>query len=128
MTAVSLMWMYRGHCGHGQKVKTTPDSCTGSIASTLRHQQSHCHVSAGWTDAQREDKRKDLRFVLDATVCGQDGSVFYYQGLHDIASVLLLVMGDKPAYQTLTHLSLCQLRDCTRYLSDSAHHCNYPDA
>ena len=72
-------------------------------------------ISAGWTDAQREDKRKELRFVLDATVCGQDGTVFYYQGLHDVASVLLLVMGDKAAYQTLTHLSLCQLRDCTRY-------------
>lgn len=73
----------------------------------------------GWTDAQREDKRKELRFVLDATVCGQDGTVFYYQGLHDVASVLLLVMGDKAAYQTLTHLSLCQLRDCTRSTLDA---------
>lgn len=52
--------------------------------------------------------------MLDATVCSQDGTIFYYQGLHDIASVLLLTLGDKAAYETLTHLSLCQLRDCTR--------------
>lgn len=73
--------------------------------------------AAGWSDAQREEKRQELRFVLDATVCAQGGTIFYYQGLHDIASVLLLVMGDRTAYQTLTHLSLCQLRDCTRYNS-----------
>lgn len=75
------------------------------------------NIAAGWSDAQREEKRQELRFVLDATVCAQGGTIFYYQGLHDIASVLLLVMGDRTAYQTLTHLSLCQLRDCTRYNS-----------
>ena len=107
--AASLMWMYRGLCGLGQKVCWLLDAhhTIGCGQAVL--------ISAGWTDAQREDKRKELRFVLDATVCGQDGTVFYYQGLHDVASVLLLVMGDKAAYQTLTHLSLCQLRDCTRY-------------
>ncbi len=73
------------------------------------------NLAAGWSDAQREEKRQELRFVLDATVCAQGGTIFYYQGLHDVASVLLLVMGDRTAYQTLTHLSLCQLRDCTRY-------------
>lgn len=73
----------------------------------------------GWSDAQRKEKRQELRFVLDATVCAQGGTIFYYQGLHDIASVLLLVMGDRTAYQTLTHLSLCQLRDCTRSTLDA---------
>ena len=87
---------------------------------TLQHPGEAMHADlrspAGWSDAQREAKRKDLRFVLDAAVCSQDGTIFYYQGLHDIASVLLLNMGDTAAYETLTHLSLCQLRDCTRYV------------
>ena len=78
------------------------------------HRSKHSLHCIGWTDARRADKRKDLRFVLDATVCSQDGTIFYYQGLHDVASVLLLTLGDKAAYVTLTHLSLCQLRDCTR--------------
>ena len=84
------------------------------LFDAVRSRQPSLSWNAGWTDAQREDKRKDLQFVLDATVCSQDGTIFYYQGLHDIASVLLLTMGDKAAFETLTHLSLCQLRDCTR--------------
>ena len=52
--------------------------------------------------------------MLDAAVCSHNGSVFYYQGLHDIASVLLFVMGERAACQTLSHLTCCQLRDCTR--------------
>lgn len=75
---------------------------------------SLCGVE-GWPGEQRDLKRQELRHVLDAAICSQDGSVFYYQGLHDIASVLLFVMGEMGAYQTLSHLSRCQLRDCTRY-------------
>ena len=100
--------------------------CTAQHCTALHSKAQHScivqhicslslNIAAGWSDAQREEKRQELRFVLDATVCAQGGTIFYYQGLHDIASVLLLVMGGRTAYQTLTHLSLCQLRDCTRY-------------
>ena len=75
----------------------------------------------GWSDDQRDLKRKELRHVLDAAVCSHYGAVFYYQGLHDIASVLLFVMGERAACQTLSHLSCCQLRDCTRYVSWPVH-------
>lgn len=100
--------MCKGPYGPGQLVSTAV--CLTQYAADSK--VTHCN--AGWTDAQREDKRKELQFVLDATVCSQDGTIFYYQGLHDVASVLLLTMGDRAAYETLTHLSLCQLRDCTR--------------
>lgn len=42
----------------------------------------------------------------------------YYQGLHDVASVLLLVLGEAPAYHVLSHLATCHLRDCTRQTLD----------
>lgn len=38
----------------------------------------------------------------------------YYQGLHDIGAVLLLVAGEQLAFQLLQRLVLCHLRDCTR--------------
>jgi len=47
---------------------------------------------------------------------GDDGPVRYYQGLHDVASVLVVVLrGDElAAYRVLRRLSRCHLRDATR--------------
>jgi hypothetical protein len=42
------------------------------------------------------------------------GNVHYYQGLHDVASVLLMVMGERDAFPILCHLATSHLRDCTR--------------
>lgn len=36
------------------------------------------------------------------------------QGLHDIASVLLMTVNEAMAFRLLVHLTNCQLRDCTR--------------
>jgi Rab-GTPase-TBC domain len=69
---------------------------------------------AGWNDDDRAVKRAALRRVLNAVVCSRPGGVFYYQGLHDVAAVLLFVAGEKAAYTMLSHLAVCQLRDCTR--------------
>ncbi len=45
----------------------------------------------------------------------QSQEVFYYQGLHDVASVLLLVLGsERAAFPVLCRLVRCQLRDATR--------------
>jgi hypothetical protein len=38
------------------------------------------------------------------------GSVYYYQGLHDVASVLLLVAGECPAFDMLCRLATGHLR------------------
>ena len=51
-------------------------------------------------------------------VCAHASSVHYYQGLHDIASVLLMVCGEAAAYVLLERLALGHLRDCTRATLD----------
>lgn len=58
-----------------------------------------------------------LHSILTGAVCKHPDSVFYYQGLHDIASVLLFVAGERSAYTMLSHMVVCQLRDSTRYIS-----------
>ena len=57
--------------------------------------------------------------MLTAAVCAGadaegDGEVRYYQGMHDVAAVLLFELGERPAYVLLHRLARCQLRDCTR--------------
>jgi hypothetical protein len=42
------------------------------------------------------------------------GNVHYYQGLHDVASVLLLVAGEPCAFDMLCRLTSGHLRDATR--------------
>ena len=62
-----------------------------------------------------EDRRRALQRLLTAAVVGQrKEGVHYYQGMHDVASVLLLVAGEQGAYHVLSHLACCHLRDCTR--------------
>ena len=85
--------------------------------SDLRHcMQALAHV-LGWSEEAREAKRDELRHVLTAAVCARgesDGEVYYYQGMHDIAAVLLFELGERPAFAMLRRLARCQLRDCTR--------------
>ena len=60
-------------------------------------------------------RRRELRRLLNATVCSRrPGEINYYQGLHDIAAVLLFVAGERPAAQMLARMAVCHLRDCTR--------------
>ncbi len=59
-------------------------------------------------------EREKLRNVLNATVSSHGGDVFYYQGLHDITSVLLFTGGERLALLMLRRLVTCHLRDCTR--------------
>lgn len=68
----------------------------------------------GWTSEERDIERDKLRRVLNAAVSSHDGNVFYYQGLHDITSVLLFMCGERLALVMLRRLVTCHLRDCTR--------------
>lgn len=52
--------------------------------------------------------------LLTATVCTAPGEIFYYQGLHDVAAVLLLVLGERGAFRVLRALCRTHLRDATR--------------
>ncbi|GLC38669.1 hypothetical protein PLESTB_000458300 [Pleodorina starrii] len=47
-------------------------------------------------EEEREARRGQLKRLLNATVAAHQGDVFYYQGLHDVASVLLLAMPGTP--------------------------------
>ena len=74
----------------------------------------------GWSDADRAAKRTQLKRILNATIAGNSGDVFYYQGLHDVAAVLLFVAGEAAAYRMLSRLATCHLRDSTRPTLDPA--------
>mmetsp|Transcript_19977 Transcript_19977/g.43523 ORF Transcript_19977/g.43523 Transcript_19977/m.43523 type:complete len:1516 (-) Transcript_19977:1907-6454(-) len=77
----------------------------------------------GFSDAERAVKREELARLLNAVVgyhqsLGED-AVYYYQGLHDVASVLLMVCGERAAFPLLCRLCTCHLRDCTRNRLDA---------
>jgi hypothetical protein len=75
----------------------------------------------GWEDEKRGEARASLRRVINGAVAaGAADRVHYYQGLHDVASVLLLVAGEVAAFRLLRRLASCQLRDCTRASLDAA--------
>ena len=69
-------------------------------------------LTPGWDHGRREARREGLRRVINATVVEGRGAVHYYQGLHDVASVLLLNCGEFPSFAMLRQLVRHQLRDC----------------
>ena len=77
---------------------------------------NHLSSPAGWPQDRVDERREALHRVLTASVVrGRPQGVHYYQGMHDVAAVLLLVADEPGAYRMLTHLSTCHLRDCTRW-------------
>lgn len=63
---------------------------------------------------ERQERREALARLLNAVVVHHGGQVHYYQGLHDVASVLLLVAGERAAFAILCRLATGPLRDATR--------------
>ena len=73
----------------------------------------------GWSDRDRDARRDVLRRVIHAAVCAHDTHaprlVSYYQGFHDVAAVVTLVLDDeRVARAACERLALFHLRDCTR--------------
>ncbi|RMZ52308.1 hypothetical protein APUTEX25_005061, partial [Auxenochlorella protothecoides] len=66
-----------------------------------------------WTEEARALKRLALRRVLLRALRYQD-DVWYYQGLHDVASVLLFTLGEAGGAAVLSQLVVTHLRDATR--------------
>ena len=102
-------------------------------------ERSLWHFTVDWSDERRALKRAALQRILNGArlevvrqrmqppsrsrapagvVCAHADTVHYYQGLHDIASVLLMVCGEASAYRLLERLALGHLRDCTRATLD----------
>lgn len=76
--------------------------------------------SKGWSVGERDRERARLSDIITASLEGNTQGVYYYQGLHYVASVLLLVCGEGSAHAMLHKLVRCQLRDCTRSTIDPA--------
>jgi hypothetical protein len=116
--------------------KATDVYGTGDEASTYRRHASVSHkdsavvdadidrslwkFSEGWTDEERAIERARLKNIINACLEGNEQGIYYYQGLHDVASVLLLVCGEGAAHGMLHRLMRCHLRDCTRATMDPA--------
>ncbi|GAB4820014.1 hypothetical protein N2152v2_007060 [Parachlorella kessleri] len=71
-------------------------------------------LTKGWSEEARQRQRAALHRLLTACVAGSGGSIRYYQGLHDVAAVLLFAVGERCAFRLLTRLAAQQLRDATR--------------
>jgi len=66
-------------------------------------------------------RQSELKRVITGVVASHP-DVHYYQGLHDVAGVLVLVLGEHAAYVHLDRLVQHHLRDCTRYTHAPASH------
>ncbi|KAF5096811.1 hypothetical protein D0Z00_002657 [Geotrichum galactomycetum] len=71
------------------------------------------------SDNEREERRRDL-FDVIAYVLRRNPALSYYQGYHDVAQVLLLVLGRSLAMRVLEHVSLYLLRDFMLPTMDSS--------
>ncbi len=107
-----IRWILKASCC--RKMFSLPCHEVISVVGAALSNRRCCLLCAGWGEEEREHKRAALRRVLDAAVAGNTDGLFYYQGLHDIAAVLLFVCGELPAYRLLRDLAAGHLRDCTR--------------
>lgn len=130
----------RGLATHGLRSRAWPlilgvhdkhhDHIEYQSQSSIPHKDSHvveCDMARslwnwtqGWSETARADKRSALKRIIDASICGNSQDIYYYQGLHDVAAVLLFVVGEQYAYKMLSHLASTQLRDFTRPNLDAA--------
>mmetsp|Transcript_7295 Transcript_7295/g.10849 ORF Transcript_7295/g.10849 Transcript_7295/m.10849 type:complete len:310 (-) Transcript_7295:605-1534(-) len=67
--------------------------------------------AANWGDRRMHRKRTDLSNIIVALLC-KNSRYYYFQGFHDIVSILILVFNDNA-------LAFCALESiCQKYLSD----------
>lgn len=107
------------HAGTQEEPDSTDPNCTAAAAAV-----PFCSATIGaparWVSIQRQACTQ-LRFcavpcfllLAHRILCPR---LPRPQGLHDIASVLLLVCGEEPSYALLERLALHHLRDCTRWV------------
>lgn len=91
---------------------------------TLRHKDSPVveadiarslwSFTSGWTEEDRSQRRSALHRIIEAAIHGNTTGIHYYQGMHDIASVLLFICGEINAYKMLQVVVRNHLYDCTR--------------
>ena len=82
----------------------------GECPFQLLHSCAQAKIAAALNDAELEARRKDLFEVIIPTL-RRYPMLCYFQGFHDIAQVMLLVLGKKDATQATSYLSLLRIRD-----------------
>ena len=60
------------------------------------------------------EARSKLSKVINGVLASHPGRLHYYQGLHDVAAVLVRICGNAAAPAMLERLTLGHLRDCVR--------------
>lgn len=90
-------------------------SSTHLTCSLILHFQHHSFLPCFRFSSPSHKKLPTHTTTLVPLGLDPQHHVFYYQGLHDVASVLLLELGGEArAFPLLCKLVTCQLRDCTR--------------
>ena len=69
------------------------------------------HFAPRASEGELNRRRAELKTLLNGVVGANPGVVHYYQGLHDVASVLLLTLGLEAAFGALEALALTRLRE-----------------
>eukprot|EP00752_Nemacystus_decipiens_P009013 g8046.t1 len=93
----------------------TPHHMTDQIQRDIDRSLTHFVHIRKWKRQRQQSKREKLRDVINAVVRKYDGVLNYYQGYHDVVTVLLLVTGDTQLTYALTErASHYFFRDCMR--------------
>ena len=103
--------------GYAITKKSEPDVSWKSLPKHRDEVQVRLDVDRAFVyypnkDSERTRRaRKEQLFDLIVSVLRRHPALCYSQGYHDIAQVLLLVLGQDEAAAALTHLSLLRIRD-----------------
>eukprot|EP00892_Ulva_mutabilis_P002239 jgi/Ulvmu1/12015/UM083_0028.1 len=97
--------------GPSSRARRDEETISLDVARSLHH------TNAALGDHNREMMRKSLIQMLASVVDAE--TVYYYQGLHEIAGVVMLEVGENVALQLLARLVTTHLRDCTRHSLDA---------
>lgn len=57
---------------------------------------------------------RSLERLINGVVCSHPGKIHYFQGLHDVAAVLMLTAGERAANPMVERLLHAHLRDCVQ--------------
>ncbi|CAM9188904.1 unnamed protein product [Ectocarpus fasciculatus] len=80
----------------------TPHPMTDQIQRDIDRSLTHFLHIRKWKRQRLQSKREKLRDVINAVVRKYDGVLNYYQGFHDVVSVLLLVTSNTQLTYALT--------------------------
>lgn len=81
--------------------------CTRLVLHNI-HLHTHTHM-ADFTEGHREALKEQLTRII-LRLLAENKEVHYFQGLHDIALTLLLVVGEDIAYAIMTVIAKYHIR------------------